>query len=66
MEEIYQMEKTFEELVNYTVGQIEELTSIKIVSINGISVEKDYKIKKNDKAIITLEMPQKKKVLIKD
>lgn len=51
----------FEELVDYTVEQIENLlTSIKIVSINGGSAEKNYKIRKDDKAIIIVEMPQMK------
>ena len=68
MVEIYQMEKSgFTELVGYTVKQIENLlTSIKILSINGASAEENYKIRENDKAIIAVEIPRMKKVLIKD
>ncbi|TRZ55044.1 hypothetical protein D4Q76_01155 [archaeon] len=64
---IYQMEKNgFAEFVGYTVGQVENLLPIKIVSINGSSAKKDYKIQEKDKAIIAVEMPQKKNVLIED
>ncbi len=57
----------FEELADYTVGQIEGLlTPIKIVYINGNPAQQNYRLKRSDKAIIAVEMPQKKNVLIKD
>lgn len=68
MGDIYQMEKNgFTGLVGYTVKQIEELlASINFVSINGNSVQQGYKLQESDKAIIAVEIPRKKKILIKD
>lgn len=65
MTDIYQMEKTFEGLIGYTVERIEELlTSIKIVAINGASAERNYTIREGDKATIAVEILKKKNVFI--
>jgi len=66
MGEIYLMEKNgFEKFVGCTVKYIEELLpSINFVSVNRNPARQDYKLRKKDKAIIAVEKPQIKKVLI--